>query len=194
MKKYSIIPMLSLFLCGCSSTTAMEVQPTTESAEQELFYNISSHQQFDSVAEFLASDSYTRITDEGYTVYIPTWDEEKYRFTGMASDSDYYELYFHEEATEETIVFNMIYGGYPNNIDQIAEIFEAGSEEDTVMTAEKDDVTYEIYLNKKSHQEGVEYSLHYLPTEGGYISIDTEKSTPEAALAYIHEFTLVPAE
>lgn len=194
MKRYLIISMFSLFLCGCSSTAATENQPTEESTEPELIYNMSPHQQYDSIAEFLASDSYTQITNKGYTVYLPTWDEEKYHFTGIASDSSYYELYLHDEAAEETIVFNMIYGDFPKTIDQIAEIFETGGEEDTVMTAEKDGVTYEVYLNKKLNQESTEYSLHYLPTEGGYITIDTEKSTPEEALSYIHEFDLVPAE
>ena len=65
---------------------------------------------------------------------------------------------------------------------------------DSIVTVEKDGVNYDVYVSKTILVDYDEYSIAYIPFEGYILDIHPRVSTPEEALAYIHEFDLVPVE
>ncbi|MBE6826091.1 MAG: hypothetical protein E7511_04310 [Ruminococcus sp.] len=209
MKKRIYVLALTMLLCGCGSqqvppeeTVLTTTQPeeivetkNTESTPLEtvLEVDLNTTTQYGSFEGFLRSDFCKKMQQDGFTTYALSYDKERFVERGMMSDASFYTMGFNDKNNPEGrgVVCTITYNAYEKTAEELA-----GNKWDTsgdsIVTVEKDGVKYDVYVSKTILVDYDEYSIIYIPFEGYTLSIRASASTPEEALAYIHEFDLVP--
>ena len=210
MKKRIYVLALTMLLCGCGAnrtdlkereTTALN--PTIASVEttdtQETTANyicevdLNRSVEYGSFEGFLRSDFCKEMRENGYTPYAISYDEERYELKGVRSDPGFYVMGFRDKYNPDgkgvscTILYNA-----PEKTASELSRNKWDTSGDSIVTVEKDGVNYDVYVSKAILVDYDEYSIVYIPFEGYTLSIRASASTPEEALAYIHEFDLVP--
>lgn len=182
MKRFSFILLPSLLLCGCSQQSEETVH-----IDEDLTITYSD------VDEFLASDFCDTMKEDGFTVYLPSFDTEKYTISRIISSNELYWFVLKNTENDQGIIYQISYDCYEQTVDQLSDN-KMDKSGDIITTAEKNGITYDVYLSKTLYVDWDEYNLIYLPFEDYSVYIGSDSPTPEAALSYIHDFDLVPAE
>ena len=211
MKKHIYVLALTMLLCGCVSqqvppeetvlTTTqpeeiVETQDTeTTPLETVLEVDLKTGMQYGDFKGFLRSDFYKKMQQDGFTTYALSYDKDRFVERGMSSDACFYTMGFDDKNKPDGwgVVCTITYNAYEKTAEELA-----GNKWDTsgdsIVTVEKDGVNYDVYISKTPLVDYDEYSIAYIPFEGYTLDIHASASTPEEALAYIHEFDLVPVE
>lgn len=144
---------------------------------------------YSSVDAFLDSDFYLYITEEGYPPYLLEWDETKYEFSKMWSDSGFYTYVLREIETNKSIMYQITVDYYIEDFETLYEKSRNGTE--IITTAEMGGKTYDIMLKTSSYDSIQNYHLTYLPEKRyrASLSVGTE-TTQEEILEYFNDFTL----
>ncbi len=195
MKKIKYIgAALTLLLCGCGASAENGIESTTEKVWPEYYVEVYNGKDYGSESKFFSSDFVGQMRDEGYTPYRLSYDTERFEFYRIQSDATFYEYRLKDKANGNdvtcTVAYHVEYLKHPSDAFANADL----TDQDVVTTVEKDGASYEVYISKKPFVDYEAYNIVYLPFEGYKVSIYADASTPEEALAYIHEFDLVPVE
>ncbi|MBE6826090.1 MAG: hypothetical protein E7511_04305 [Ruminococcus sp.] len=189
MKKRVLALVLPMMLCGCSAEAAVE----SKSTEPVMHVNIDDTIPYQDVPAFLASDFCKEMRESGYTVYVPEFDAEKYDFVKVESHRSFYNFFFDEKGTSKRINYQITYNTFEKTVEEFTgNVLDTSG--DIFTTVEKDGVEYDVYIPKTPYMTETEYNLQYIPFEKYHVYILCKTSTPEEALAYIHDFDLVPVE
>ncbi len=148
---------------------------------------------YDMVSAFLASSFCGKMREEGFTTYLLAYDDERFELMGMWSDANFYVYNLWDTVTNESLHCTISYNTYMTEIGQMDDNLRVPIDQ-VFTTAEKDGVTYDVYVASGAFEETPCYSVSYLPMEKYALSIRTSESTPEEALNYFHAFNLVPME
>lgn len=194
MKKLLVLLMcMSLFLCGCSALTDGGSSAVKETFP-EYYADEETRVRYENESEFLDSDFCDEMKQNGYTIYQLSYDEERYELLGMLSDRNLYKYQLTDKETgaevDYSICYNVGYLEHPSDAFANAD----DTSKDVSTTVEKDGQGYDVYISRTPYVEEDEYGIVYLPFEDYKVSIYADAPTPEDALAYIHDFDLVPAE
>ncbi len=168
-------------------------ETTEETKESVSSMEIARIVEYDTVDEFLASDFCKKMKEDGFTPYILSYDEERFELKGMHSDASFYVFGFHDKEKDQGVSCTLMYNTYMTDVEQMMDNIRVPVEH-VFTTVEKDGVSYEVYAGDAPFDEWVLYNMGYLPFEKWRMSINSDSPTPEEAIAYIHEFDLVPAE
>ncbi len=207
MKKRIYVLALTMLLCGCGSqqvppeetvlTTTqpeeiVETQDTeTTPLETVLEVDLNTTTKYGSFEGFLRSDFCKKMQQDGFTVYALSYDEERFTGKGVTSDACFYMMGIRDALTEKGVICSITYNSYVKTAEELSRNAWDTSG-DSIVTVEKDGVNYDVYISKTPYVDYDEYSIAYIPFEGYILDIHPRASTPEEALAYIHEFDLVP--
>ena len=210
MKKRVLALVLPMLLCGCGAdrteTTSSEPTGSVEETEvtsetaaslvdeyicglPEIAFN------FETEETFLASEFCEKMLHEGVVPHVLTYDPAKYELKKILADASFYEYQFLNKENGVGVSCTVSY--YIQEIglfDLYSGIPLHDRENDVRTTVDKDGETYDVYIAKSDYSETGRYTLQYLPLHDFSLSIRSDASTPEEALAYIHEFDLVPVE
>lgn len=195
----ALLMCMPLMLCGCS-TQENEITPTeqvsTTSAQTEKVYlNEVRTIEYQTIHEFLESEFCQTMQSEGFAVYLPSYDAAQYELRRITSDAAFYEFSFVETATGKYVVYGVLYRTCFKSADEFAQLYPDTADENILTSVEKDSVLQDAYIVKTQlTEDSCCYNLSYLPMEGYEVYIGSNSSTPEDALAYIHDFDLVPAD
>ncbi len=174
-------------------TTPPTSAPEEETTEYIEDVDLARTVEYDTVDEFLASDFCKKMKEDGFTPYVLAYDEERFELKGMHSDASFYVFGFHDKEKDQGVSCTIMYNTYMTDIEQMMDNIRVPVEH-VFTTVEKDGVSYEVYAGDAPFDEWVLYNMGYLPFEKWQMSIKSDSPTPEEAIAYIHEFDLVPAE
>ena len=211
MKKRIYVLALTMLLCGCGSqqvppeetvlTTTrpeeiVETQDTEATTlETVLEVDLNTTTQYGSFEGFLRSDFCKKMQQDGFTTYALSYNKERFVDRGVTSDACFYMMGLEDRNNPDrwNVICTITYDSYVKTAEELA-----GNKWDTsgdsIVTVEKDGVNYDVYISKTPLVDYDEYSIAYIPFEGYTLDIHASASTPEEALAYIHEFDLVPVE
>ncbi len=200
MKKYLSIVMFCVLLTGCGAAEEtlvkkeMNMQSAASDSEQDKIVCALPETTiyYDSEAAFLASDFCAEMQQKGYTPYLLSYDEERYEFCQMWSDASFYVYSLIDKTEDEGVTYTISYETYERTATELNQN-KADKSGDSIVTVEKDGMSYDVYISKSPYIDYDRYSIQYLPFMEYKVSIHAGATTPEAALAYIHEFDLVPA-
>lgn len=195
MKKMLVLLMcMSLLLCGCSEFTDGGGSSAVKETFPEYYADEETRIRYGSESEFLTSDFCDRMKRDGYTVYLLSCNEEQYEFQEIVSDGSFYKYILADKETgaelECSLSYHVEYLKHPSDAFANAD----DTSKDSLTTVEKDGREYDVYISRTPYVEEDEYGIVYLPFDGYKMSIYAGASTPEDALAYIHDFDLVPAD
>lgn len=213
MKKLSYMLLFTLLLCGCGqeetadkvemtaaeeTTEAAKLEETTQTPEEtkatlELHISADTVVKYDTVSQFLDSDFCEKMQGEGFATYLLSYDEERYEFRSISSDASFYEYRLVDTETEESVSVTISYDTYEENVEQFADN-KLSTEGDVITTAEKDGVTYDVYLSKLPFEESTKYSLSYIPFENYTVYISSHRPTTEEVLEDFQAFDLITLE
>ncbi len=149
---------------------------------------------YDDVDEFLSSDFCHTMQSAGYTPYVLSYDTEKYELSHIRCDSRFYEFSLLEKENGGSIIYCVTYDAYFKNVEEIAALYVDEPEKNLITSVEKDGSVFDVHVSRIPSPDVSHYNLSYLPFEGYMVYIGSDSPTPEEAIAYIHEFDLVPAE
>ncbi len=196
MKRTLLISLLTLLLCcGCNQkpTESAETEPaTTENGI--ICEDVNLMQEFDSLEAFISSDLYAQMQNEEYKPYVPDYAAAGYEVTGVRALHDVYEISLYHAEKDKRILYSVTCNSIFETTEDLAQLYQNEPEKNVILTTEKDGVVYEGYVMHTPFQEELVYNLHYIPMDGYDVYIHSDSPTPEEAIAYIHEFDLVPAE
>ncbi len=208
MKKMIAVLTLSVLFCGCTkvpqdTSTAqindnLQLVKNNERSDNQmqmddLHFNMISDIDYSTVESFLDSDYCRELQEKGFTVYLPTYDEERYDFMKIVSTNCSYKVRIKDTQTDTAIDICIGYDSFFEKPEDFA-ANAISTEGDFSTTAEKFGQTYDVYLMKTPYMPETEYTLGYLPFEGYDVYISSHRSTPEEVLEDFRAFDLVPAD
>ncbi|MBQ7003520.1 MAG: hypothetical protein IJN57_06090 [Oscillospiraceae bacterium] len=210
MKKRIYVLALTMLLCGCGANrtdlkemetttlnptiASVETTETPETATNKIYdVELKTSTEYGSFEGFLRSDFCKKMRQDGFTVYALSYDEERFTGKGVTSDACFYKMGFRDALSEKGVICTITYNAYQKTAEELHKN-KWDTSGDSIVTVEKDGVNYDVYVSKTILVDYDEYSIIYIPFEGYTLSIRASASTPEEALAYIHEFDLVPVE
>ncbi|MBQ7013730.1 MAG: hypothetical protein IJN11_07445 [Oscillospiraceae bacterium] len=208
MKKQAFVLALAMLLCGCSANqtkpkemetttlnptiASVETTETPETATNKIYdVELKTSTEYGSFEGFLRSDLCKKMQQDGFTVYALSYDEERFTGKGVTADACFYMMGIRDALTEKGVICSITYNSYVKTAEELSRNAWDTSG-DSIVTVEKDGVNYDVYISKTPYVDYDEYSIAYIPFEGYILDIHPRASTPEEALAYIHEFDLVP--
>ncbi len=196
---FLIIPIF-LLCCGCSnakgSAPAVKESHTesmTESSAPDADYNVSTLVTYSTAEEFFASEFCQNMKDEGYTLYMPDYDEARFTLEAIASTASVHELEFTDTETDSSVIISINHNAHQEEVSDFA-VNKVVIDGDITTTAEKDGTTYDVYIHKDPYIETDRYSLSYIPFPGYSVYILSDRATPEEALEDFQAFTLITQE
>lgn len=136
------------------------------------------------IPAFLASD----FCKENEKIYVPEWDEEKFRLVNVYTSNKTSVFTFKDTATDAVGYYQITYNPYQKTVEDFAD-----GDKERIVNVRKDGTAYDVCLTAKPSLENASYSLHYMPYEDMYVYIGTERSTSEEILADFDSFDLIPA-
>ncbi|MBQ7003523.1 MAG: hypothetical protein IJN57_06105 [Oscillospiraceae bacterium] len=206
MKKRIYVLALIMLLCGCGSqqvppeetvlTTTqpekiVETQDTeTTPLETVLEVDLNTTTKYGDFEGFLKSDFCKEMRENGYAPYAISYDEERYELKGVTADGCFYSMGFRNKQGGKGVYCAISFGSYETVDDLTANVWDTSG--DSFATVDKNGVSYDVYIAKTPYIDYDVYAISYIPFSGYKMYIHADASTPEEALAYIHEFDLVP--
>ncbi len=195
MKKrtYLFALILVFCCCGCSRNAETETKETTEPTGFKMYVNADTSERYDDVSGFLASEFCASVEKQGFTVYLPSYDTEKYTLEQIRVTGNVYTFYLYEASTEKRLSYGITYDA-PFKSETERQAYYQETEHDVITSVDKNGTAQEVYVHKMPFTVTDVYNLSYLPFDGYDVYINSDSPTPDEAIAYIHEFDLVPAE
>ncbi len=200
-KRLIAICLLTCMITGCgvaeenkSEQMVETVQNTVSDTEEEIICALpDTTVYYDSEQAFLASDFCYEMQQKGYEPYLLSYDKERFEFCQMWSDASFYVYALIDKNNGAGVDYTITYETHERTASELNQN-TADKSGDSIVTVEKDGSSFDVYIAKSPYIDYDQYSIQYLPFTAYRVSIHARASTPEEALAYIHEFDLVPVE
>lgn len=207
MKKFLCLLLVLSALCSCGSIEEPQSAEINEAiTEIQESSEISPHgvdcidviTTFTcySVEEFAETDYCKNMIASGFDFRVLSYDEEKYTFTSISSDTigNWYDFHLIENETDRMIGYTFRFDENYENADDFGKNVYI-EKADMVTTAQRGEETYEVYLINTVMEGEDNYHLFYIPEEGCYDSMRVSGSaSPEVILHYFSEFDIVTYE
>lgn len=207
MKKLICMLMITSMLFGCGvvetenspviEETTLIVEPPTIKTERNAesddgvvaLIDEETSSKYGTIEAFKNSEFYNQIKTDGFTPYLLEYDEERYTFQKMNTDAKWYSYVLYDKVADKNITYTLKYDRYIDNIEDLSE--NNLSDRNFASTAERNGVTYEVYLSTSAYKETDNFFLHYVPVEGYIASMNAEQATSDEILEYFDDFELV---
>ncbi len=184
-KQWLICATLGMMMaasCGCGEKTVSELHVDEKTTTD-----------YKDIPAFLESGFCKEMQKEGGKLYLPTWDEEKFKLVNVYTSNKTSVFTFKDAQTGKVGYYEICYDDHRKSVEDFAE-GKPDSAKDQIVKVEKDGTSYDVYLSATPYQENAEYNLYYLPYENVRVYIGTARSETEKILADFEQFDLVPAD
>lgn len=180
-------------ICFMLGALALACGGCGEKVQEESHVDEKTTIDYKDIPAFLESDFCKEMQKEGKKVYLPTWDAEKFGLVNVYTSHETSVFTFKDAQTGKVGHYQISYDDYRKSVEDFVKD-KPEAAKDQIIKAEKDGVSYDVYLSALPYQENTEYNLYYIPHENVRVYIGTARSKTEEILADFDQFDLVSSD